>query len=212
MHLGRDPHLNCYNIFGMAEDAETKAKRRRRIRESLPPPLNQIALRHVDGVQSLSEEQREILAKVLQKKGFRYLVDCLIALKEANTSFKDENELIERLERSATVQSRPHAAPSEYLDSNFEDKGYLANLLIKCYPDIPPSSADALVSSEVMSACLNVVATTRQALEDAKSDFVVTALYALFEERLKAIAQIINTNPAFVRAIQRSRPDWNTKC
>jgi hypothetical protein len=56
-----------------------------------------------------------------------------------------------------------------------------------------------------------VVTATRQALEDAKSDFVITALYTLFEERLQAIAQIISNNPAFIKTMQRSRPDWNTK-
>ena len=198
-------------ILTMAEDAETKAKRRRRIREAFPPPLNEIALRHVDSVQSISEDQRGILAKALQKKGLRYLVDCLLVLKASGVSFETADALIERLERSATVQSHPHTAAREYRDINSEDKDYLANLLIQCYPDMPLSSAAALVSSEVMSACLHVVLATRHALEDAKSDFVIVALHALFEEKVNAIAQIINTNPAFVKAIQRSRPDWNTK-
>ena len=44
IHLNRGPHPNRYMIFSMAEDADTKAKRRRRIRESFVPPLNEIAL------------------------------------------------------------------------------------------------------------------------------------------------------------------------
>jgi hypothetical protein len=62
-----------------------------------------------------------------------------------------------------------------------------------------------------MSASLRVVVATRRALEDARSDFVITTLLTLFEERLHAISQIIGNNPAFIKAIQRSRPDWNTK-
>jgi hypothetical protein len=76
---------------------------------------------------------------------------------------------------------------------------------------MPESSAQALVASDVMSASLSVVVATRHALDDAKSDFVITALYTLFEERMHALRQIISSNPAFVKAIQRSRPDWNTK-
>jgi hypothetical protein len=192
----------------MAEDAETKAKRRRRIRESFPSPLNEIPLRHVDSVQALNERQRVILAAVLQKQGVQSLVECLVALR---SSALTEEDLIGRLEQSPKSQGHIRAGISGALESRPEDKDYLASLLTKCYPDMPESSAGALVGSDVMSASLSVVATTRNALEDAKSDFVVTALYTLFEERLHALSQIISSNPAFVKAIQRSRPDWNTK-
>jgi hypothetical protein len=198
-------------IFSMAEDADIKAKRRRRIRESFAPPLNEIALRHVDTVQALSEGQRGILAKALQRIGLRYLVDCVVAIKNHGVSIEDENALIAWLELSDTSQSDPHVPLSEPHENNSEDADYVARLLIKCYPDMPQASAEALVASDVMSASLRVVAATRQALEDARSDFVITALYALFEERLHAITQIISNNPAFVKAIQRSRADWNTK-
>jgi hypothetical protein len=85
---------------------------------------------------------------------------------------------------------------------------YLASLLLKCYPDMPQATADALVGSEVMAPCLRVVSTTRLALENAKSDFVITALYTLFEEKLDEIEQVIANNPAFVKAMQLGRPDW----
>lgn len=91
------------------------------------------------------------------------------------------------------------------------DTDYLASLLIKCYSDMPQATADALVGSEVMAPSLRVVSTTRLALEDAKSDFVITALYTLFEEKLDEIEQIISNNPAFIKAMQLSRPDWKPK-
>ena len=195
----------------MAEDAETKAKRRRRIRDSFPAPLNEIPLRHVDSVQALSESQREILWIVLQKRGIHSLADCLFALKSSGASIENEDDLVGRLESSSKLQVEDRLGFSDIQESNSEDKQYLARLLISCYPDMPQSSAEALVGSDVMSASLSVIVATRQALEDAKSDFVVTALYTLFEERLHAIKEIISSNPAFVKAIQRSRPDWNTK-
>ena len=195
----------------MAEDPENKAKRRKRIRESFPPPLNEIALRHIDSVQALGEVQRKILAKALQKTGLRYLVDCLVIIKHHGVSIPDEDALIGRLELSDRPQSDAQVALSESQVRNSEDADYLARLLITCYPDMPQSSAEALVASDVMSVSLHVVVATRHALEDARSDFVITALYVLFDERLNAITQIINSNPAFVKAIQRSRPDWNNQ-
>jgi hypothetical protein len=198
-------------IFHMAEDADTKAKRRKRIRESYAPPLNQIALRHVDSVQALSESQRAILVRTLQKAGLRRLADCLVAIKKHGERIEDEDGLIGLLESSNKPPSGTQVVFSEIQDDRSEDPDHLARLLIQCYPDMPQTSASALVSSDVMTASLRVVAATRHALEDAKSDFVITVLHALFEERLHAITQIINKNPAFVKAIQRSRPDWNTR-
>lgn len=195
----------------MAEDADTKAKRRRRIRESFAPPLNEIALRHVDSVQALSEGRRIILANALQKIGTHHLVECLTAIKNHDVSIEDEAALIRWLELSDKSQSNTSVALWVTQEGNSEDTDHLAKLLIQCYPDMPQSSAEALVASDVMSASLHVVVATRYALEDAKSDFVITALYILFEERLQAITQIIKSNPAFVKAIQHSRPDWKTK-
>jgi hypothetical protein len=79
---------------------------------------------------------------------------------------------------------------------------------MRCYPDMPQATADALVGSEVMASCLRVVSTARLALGDTRSDFVITVLYTLFEEKLDEIEQIISNNPAFAKAMQLSRPDW----
>jgi hypothetical protein len=198
-------------IFHMAEDAEVKAQRRRRIRESFVSPLNEIALRHVDSVQALSEEQRVILAQTLQKIGVQHLTACLAAIKAHVSSIKDADTLIGWLTPSDISPADNSIEMARQLESTSEDQDDLAELLIKCYPDMPQTSAEALVASDVMSTSLRVVVATRRALEDARSDFVITTLFTLFEERLHALAQIINENPAFIKAIQRSRPDWNTK-
>lgn len=195
----------------MAEDAEVKAQRRRRIRESFASPLKEIALRHVDSVQALSEEQRIILAQTLQKIGVQHLTACLAAIKAHASSIKDADTLIGWLTPSGTSPADNSIEMAGQMESTSEDDAYLAELLVKCYPDMPQTSAQALVASDVMSASLRVVVATRRALEDARSDFVITTLFTLFEERLHAISQIIGNNPAFIKAIQRSRPDWNTK-
>ena len=72
------------------------------------------------------------------------------------------------------------------------------------------TSADALARAEVMSPSLRVVQATRSAVETASSDFVVLALFILFEEQLKELKVLINGNPAFIQAIQLSRPDWKS--
>jgi hypothetical protein len=197
----------------MKEDPENKARRRRSTRESFPSPLNQIPLRHVDTVQSLDSIRREILAGAIAKVGMVHIITCLATLKGSGDSIKTKSDLIAALHLSEI----PININSEdnYVDVSSDAQGVeeidtdcLASLLIKCYPDMPQATADALVGSEVMAPSLRVVSTTRLALRAAKSDFVITVLYTLFEEKLDEIEQIIANNPAFVKAMQLSRPDW----
>lgn len=199
----------------MKEDAESKARRRRSLRESFPAPLNQIALRHVDTVQSLDGNRRAILAKALARVGPAHLAACLAVMKSSVDSIKTENDLIATLNLSeipTDINPRCNSvdgsigAQAQAIEEI--DTDYMASLLIKCYPDMPQATAEALVRSDVMSPSLRVVSTTRLALEDAKSDFVIIALYTLFEEKLDEIEQVIQDNPAFIKALQLSRPDW----
>lgn len=212
MHLSGDPLFNYYMILDMPEYADTKARRRRRIRETFPAPLNEIALRHVDSVQALNDPQRRLLADVLQKVGVHRLVDSIELLRQYGDQVHDQADLISRLEKAEERRSSQETFSFRLGEPAIgEDTQHLANLLVRCYPDMPQSSADALVASEVMAPSMLVVAATRRALQDAKSDFVIIALYTLFEERLKEIGQIISNNPAFVKAMRHSHPDWNTK-
>lgn len=199
----------------MKEAAESKARGRRSLRESFPAPLNQIALRHVDTVQSLDGAQKAILAKALASVGLAHLAACLAAIKSSTDSIKSETDLIAILdlpEIRTDVCSTGHNVDVSSDAQAIEeiDTDYMASLLIRCYPDMPQATADALVGSEVMAPSLRVVSTTRLALEDAKSDFVITVLYTLFEEKLDEIEQIISNNPAFAKAMQLSRPDWKS--
>ena len=197
----------------MKEIAENKARRRRRVRESFPAPLNQIALRHIDTIQSLDGNQREILARAIAKVGMVYIRTCLGIIKGSGDSIKTEGDLIATLHLSKNPIDPNSQGNNVDVSSDAQgleeiDTDYLADLLIKCHPDMPQATADALVGSEVMAPSLRVVSTTRLALQAAKSDFVMTALYTLFEEKLDEIEQIISSNPAFVKAMQLSRPDW----
>jgi len=200
----------------MKEDAERKARRRRSARESFPAPLNQIALRYVDTVQSLDGNRKSILVKALAKVGIAHIAACLGVIKSSGGSIKTESDLLATLHLSEipietdsqdkSVETSSDAQGVEEIDTD-----ELASLLIRCYPDMPQATADALVGSEVMAPSLRVVSTTRRALREAKSDFVITALYTLFEEKLDEIEHVIAKNPTFVKAMQRSRPDWKPK-
>ena len=197
----------------MKEDPENKARRRRSIREAFPAPLNQIALRHVDTVQSLDGNRKAILAKALAKVGVVHIATCLAAIKSLGDFIKTESDLIATLHLSEIpidINSKENNIDASSVAQDLEeiDTDYLASLLIKCYQDMPQTTADALVRSEVMALSLCVVSTTRRALSEAKSDFVITVLYTLFEEKLDEIEQVIANNPAFVKAMQLSRPDW----
>jgi len=193
----------------MKEDAENKARRRRRLREAFPAPLNQIALRHVDAVQALEEDQRQILVAVLTRVGAARIAHCLAAIKNSAASIQSETDLIGLLNLPEIPQHTDASINAPVAEKT--DMAYLAGLLIQCYSDMPQASADALAASEVMALALRVVTATRLALGEAKSDFVITVLYTLFEEKLNAIDKTIAGNPAFIQAMQLSRPAWKPK-
>src|SRR6266540_1828427 len=82
------------NILIMSEKAESKAKRRRRLRQAFPAPLNQVAMRHVDAIQSLEGNRRAILAKAIAQVGLVYVPNCLAAIKNSSGPFQSETDLI----------------------------------------------------------------------------------------------------------------------
>ena len=82
----------------------------------------------------------------------------------------------------------------------------MTDILIKCYPSMPLPSAEGLAKSEVMRGAINVVEAVRLALEsnNAKSDFVILALFGLFNTTKMQFQEIILNNPAYLQAIKQS--------
>jgi len=196
----------------MADSPDNKARRRRRLRQTFPAPLDQVAIRHVDAIQSLNGNQRTILARAIAQTSMANIPKCLAAIKNSAESFQSETDLIVLLDLAETLtaetaeDSSSGEAPGQEIEGVEMD--YLASLLLKCYPDMPQTTADALAGSDVLAPSLQAVAATGLALRDAKADFVITALYTLFEQKLDEIEQIIASNPAFIKAMQLSHPDW----
>jgi hypothetical protein len=190
--------------------AQTKAIRRRNLRDAFPHPLNQVALRHVDSVAALDDAHRLILARVIQKTDLRYVGTFLEVLGKDVNHLQNEDNLVAMVppipaKKAEVISGLPDTAKSIPADIDT-----LADLLLKCYPDMPTTSADALARADVMETSLLVVRETRNAIQTANSDFVVLALFTLFEEKLNELKELINGNPAFTKAIQLSRPDWKS--
>lgn len=196
----------------MADSPDNKARRRRRLRQTFPAPLDQVAIRYVDAIQSLDGDKRAMLARAIAQTNLADISKCLAALKNSDGSIQSETDLIALLglTKTRTAEAAEGSLSHETHDQEIEsvDLDYMANLLLKYYPDMPQATADALVGSKVLAPPLKVVVATRLALRDAKSDFVITVLYTLFEQKLDEIEQIIAQNPTFIQALQLSRPDW----
>lgn len=190
--------------------AQTKANRRRTLRDAFPHPLNQIALRHVDSVAALDDERRSILSKAIQKTDLRFAATFIDVLNKGAVLIQNEDDLIALLPSPTAKEEEKPIGNTDINQADPVDTDYLVNLLMKCYPDMPPASADALARAGVMETSLQVVRETRNAIAEANSDFVVVTLFTLFEEKLNEMKELINRNPAFIKAIQLSRPDWKS--
>jgi hypothetical protein len=188
--------------------AQTKAIRRRALRDAFPYPLNQIALRHVDSVAALDDDRRMILSKAIQKTDLRYAATFVDALNKAGDHIQNEDDLVVLIPPTPAKEMESPIDDTDANEVDPADTNTLVNLLMKCYPDMPAASADALARANVMEKSLRVVQETRNAIHAANSDFVVVTLFTLFEEKLNELRELINRNPAFIKAMQLSRPDW----
>jgi hypothetical protein len=193
-----------------SDQAKTKAARRRTLRDAFPYPLNQIALRHVDSVAALGDPQRGILSKAIQKTDLHHAATFIDVLNKGAVLIHSEADLI-----TLIPSTKPKAVKKliDRTDANQvdpRDTDYLMKLLLQCYPDMPRTSADALASAHVMDGPLQVVRATRNAMNKANSDFAVITLFTLFEEKSHELKELINGNPAFIKAIQLSRPNWKS--
>ncbi len=190
--------------------AQTKAVRRRTLREAFPHPLNQIALRHVDSVAALDDVHRLILSRAIQKTDPRYAGTFLEALNNDVNHLQNEDDLMALIPATPVKKVEVIIDFAGTTEVDPADIDTLVNLLLMCYPDMPTTSAEALARADVMEASLRVVQATRNALHEANSDFVVVTLFTLFGEKLNELKELINGNPAFIKAIQLSRPDWKS--
>lgn len=193
----------------MASDlAHTKALRRRTLREAFPPPLDQIALRHVDSIAALDDAGILILSQAIQKTDLHHAAAFIDVLNKGAVHIQNADDLIALVPSPSRKEAEKPTGDTNVSKFNPADTDYLVNLLLKCYPDMPRTSADALARAHVMEGPLQVFRATRNAMNKAHSDFAIITLFTLFEEKSNELKELINGNPAFVKAIQLSRPNW----
>jgi len=196
---------------GMTSDlAQTKAVRRKTLREGFPHHPNQIALRHVDSVAALDNDRKLILSRAIQKSDLRYAATLIDILNKGAVLIQNADDLIAFIHSSSTNEAEKRIGNTNVGESYLADTDYLENLLLKCYPDMPRNSADALVRTHVMEGPREIVRATCDALNKANSDFAIITLFTLFEEKSNELKGLINGNPAFIKAIQLSRPNWKS--
>jgi hypothetical protein len=198
-----------YSILpAMAEDYQSKKERWKRLRETFPAPLQNIALSSVDAIASLQEAALLLLAEVIDEieslpKAILLLdifpdidKESLLGLVNANgeTSWKEI--------KSPAVEKRPVFQKSA--QASTEDTLSLADYLQSFYVKMPRTAAESLATSSAMKEALNVVMAVRTARESTASDFVTLCLYGLFKESKKLLAEDIKANPSFLNAARQS--------
>ncbi|HEX6270708.1 MAG TPA: hypothetical protein VFZ43_10755 [Anaerolineales bacterium] len=149
------------------------------------------------------------MSKAIQKTDLRFAATFIDVLNKGAVLIQNEDDLIALLPSPTAKEAEKPIGNTDINQADPSDTDYLVDLLMKCYPDMPPASADALARAGVMETSLQVVQETRNAITEANSDFVVVTLFTLFEEKLNDLRELIHGNPAFIKAIQLSRPDWN---
>ena len=192
----------------MAEDYQSKKERWKRLRETFPTPLENIALSLVDSIAALEEPARVLLGQTLDEldslpKAILLLdlfpdIDNKSLLQLVNAKGETSWQAI----KSPAAEKRP--AFQKSVQASTEDTLTLADLLQNFYAKMPRTAAESLASSSAMKEALNVVMAVRIARESTASDFVTLCLYGLFKEAEKLLAEDIKANPSFLNAARQS--------
>ena len=192
----------------MAENYQSKKERWKRLRETFPVPLRQIALSLVDSIAALEDPARELLAETLSA------LDSLpkaILLLDIFPDMDEENllQLVNTKKKNSWQSLKsPAREKSRVLDNPVQESPKdilaLANLLQSFYAQMPRTAAESLASSGSMKEALNVLRAVRIAREETNSDFVILCLYGLFKESKKLLAEDIKANPSFLNTARQS--------
>ena len=192
----------------MAENYQSKKERWKRLRETFPTPLENIALSLVDSIAALEEPARVLLGQTLDEldslpKAILLLdlfpdIDNKSLLQLVNAKGETSWQAI----KSPSAEKRP--VLQKATQASIEDTLTLADYLQNFYAKMPRTAAESLASSSSMKDALNVVIAVRIARESAASDFVTLCLYGLFKESEKLLAADIKANPSFLNAARQS--------
>jgi hypothetical protein len=192
----------------MAENYQSKKERWKRLRETFPTPLENIALSLVDSIAALEEPARVLLGQTLDELDSLPKAILLLDLfpdidnKSLLQLVNSKNETSWKEIKSPAVEKRP--ALQKAAQAFTEDILSLADYLQSFYAKMPRTAAESLATSSAMKEALNVVMAVRTARESTASDFVTLCLYGLFKESKKLLAEDIKANPSFLNAARQS--------
>ena len=192
----------------MAENYQSKKERWKRLRETFPTPLENIALSLVDSIAALEEPARVLLGQTLDELDSLpkaiLLLDLFPDIDEENLLqlVNTKGETSWKAIKSSAVEKKP--ALQKPAQASIEDILTLADLLQNFYAKMPRTAAESLASSSAMKEALNVVMAVRIARESTASDFITLCLYGLFKEAEKLLAADIKANPSFLNAARQS--------
>ena len=192
----------------MAENYQSKKERWKRLRETFPTPLENIALSLVDSIAALEEPARVLLGQTLDELDSLPKAILLLDLfpdidnKSLLQLVNSKNETSWQAIKSPAIEKRPVSQKSA--PASIEDTLTLADYLQSFYAKMPRTAAESLASSSSMKDALNVVIAVRIARESTASDFVTLCLYGLFKESEKLLAADIKANPSFLNAARQS--------
>jgi hypothetical protein len=188
----------CFCIMQlMSETYQSKRERWQRLMETLPAGLREhIALRNVEAVAALPPQAQARLLEAI-RSGLKRLPLAVEKLK-ANPNLSVA-ELLEPTAQAVIPEDPPIRAE-------------LADIIQKCFPDMPRISAEALAEASLMDIARILARTHEQMLssEHLKTDFVMMVLYGLMRQTLDQLEEIIGQTPSLQQALEKSALPWKS--
>jgi hypothetical protein len=180
----------------MSESYQSKRERRQRLLQALPTGLRErVSLRNVESVAALPQQVQTRLLEAVQA-GLKSLPRAIEQLRA-----DPDTPLAALLD----PPSQPVPAPPEAATCQRE----VADLIQKCFPDMPRVSAVALAEADVMQVVRSVAETHQQVFKSGhiKTDFVMLTLYGLMRQTLERLEEMIEETPALRQAFEQTN-EW----
>jgi hypothetical protein len=186
----------------MSETYQSKRERRQRMLETLPASLREhVSLRNVESVAALSAQAQMRLLEAIQA-GLTRMPRAIEQLRaDSQTSVSDLLDPPTQVDVVKPIQSDQTSIAQ-----------IVADLIQKCFPDMPRVSAEALAEAEVMAVVRSIAETHQLIFQSShiKTDFVMLTLYGLMRQTLERLEEIIAETPALRQAFEQGQVSWKT--
>jgi hypothetical protein len=185
----------------MSETYRSKRERWQRTLESLPAGLRErVSLRNVEAVAALTPQAQERLAEAIQADLKR------IPRAVEQLQINPDTSVPDLLISPPNFVAQPASDFPEHIQKQ------LADLIQRCFPDMPRISAEALANSDVMDVARTVAQAHDQLFRSnhLRTDFVMMVLYELIRQTLERLEEMIEETPALRQAFDQSQLPWNS--